>query len=52
MLGADAPRLVALSGYGSDQHRALALDAGFDTHIAKPIDVTQLRREIAAGKQP
>jgi len=49
-LGPDAPRLVALSGYGSDQHRALALDAGFDTHIAKPIDVTQLRREIAAAK--
>ena len=51
-LGAATPRLVALSGYGSDHHRALALDAGFDTHIAKPIDVTQLRHEIAdAGKR-
>jgi signal transduction histidine kinase len=44
-------RLVALTGYGSDQHRALALEAGFDTHIAKPIDVAQLRREIAAAKK-
>lgn len=49
-LGAATPRLVALSGYGSAQHRAAALEAGFDIHIAKPIDGTQLRRELAAAK--
>jgi signal transduction histidine kinase len=47
-LGPDAPRLVALSGYGSEQHRALALEAGFDTHIAKPMAAAQLHRELAA----
>jgi signal transduction histidine kinase len=51
-LGPNAPRLVALSGYGSEQHRALAIEAGFDIHIAKPIDAAQLRRELAAAKQP
>ncbi len=50
-LGDGAPRLVALSGYGSPQHRALALEAGFDVHIAKPIDSAQLRRELAAAAQ-
>jgi CheY-like chemotaxis protein len=42
----DTPRLVALSGYGSEQHRAL--EAGFDTHIAKPMAAAQLHRELAA----
>lgn len=46
------PRLVALSGYGSFEHRARALEAGFDAHIAKPIDVVHLRREIAALSGP
>lgn len=44
-----ASRLVALSGYGSPQHRAEALAAGFDEHIAKPISLAQLRRAIAAS---
>jgi signal transduction histidine kinase len=48
-LGPATPRLVALSGYGSHEHRARALEAGFDAHIAKPIDVAHLRREIAAA---
>ncbi|HET9623833.1 MAG TPA: response regulator [Kofleriaceae bacterium] len=46
-LGDRAPRLVALSGYGSEQHRAAAIAAGFDLHIAKPIDADKLRRELA-----
>lgn len=50
-LGAATPRLVALSGYGSLEHRARALEAGFDVHVAKPIDVVHLRREIAAAKK-
>jgi signal transduction histidine kinase len=48
-LGARAPRLVALSGYGSEQHRRRALEAGFDVHIVKPIDAVQLRRELTAA---
>ncbi|NVB78210.1 MAG: response regulator [Kofleriaceae bacterium] len=46
-LGTAAPRLIALSGYGSDEHRARALEAGFDEHMAKPIQMDQLRRTLA-----
>ena len=31
-------RLVALSGYGQASDRKLALAAGFDLHLAKPVD--------------
>jgi signal transduction histidine kinase len=41
-------RLVALSGYGSAEHRERAFAAGFDDHIAKPITHAQLRSCIAA----
>ena len=41
-------RLIALSGYGSDEHRELAFEAGFDDHIAKPITHAQLRGCLAA----
>jgi signal transduction histidine kinase len=50
-LGAATPRLVALSGYSSHEHCARALEAGFDAHVAKPIDVVHLCREIAAVKR-
>jgi PAS domain S-box-containing protein len=30
-------RLVALTGYGREQDRTLALDAGFDQHLTKPV---------------
>ena len=31
--------LVALTGYGQPEDRRRALDAGFDTHLTKPVDV-------------
>ena len=35
----DAPlMLVAVTGYGHDEARARSLGAGFDDHLAKPID--------------
>ena len=33
-----APRLVALTGYGTDADRQKTRDAGFDVHLAKPVD--------------
>jgi len=36
------PRLVAVTGYGQDKDRALALEAGFDDHIVKPVDLDDL----------
>jgi CheY-like chemotaxis protein len=34
--------LVAVSGYGTDSDRKRALEAGFDHHLTKPLDVTVL----------
>ncbi|MDP2273474.1 MAG: ATP-binding protein [Archangium sp.] len=35
-------RLVALTGYGQDRDRDRAREAGFDAHVVKPVDLTQL----------
>lgn len=33
---------IAMTGYGSDQDREMALQAGFDHHLLKPTDMDQL----------
>jgi CheY-like chemotaxis protein len=33
------PKLIALTGFGQESDRAQALDAGFDEHMVKPIDL-------------
>ena len=46
----DPPRrLYALTGYGLEQDRALALSAGFDDHLTKPIDPARLLELIERG---
>jgi len=35
--------LVSVSGYGDEDHRRCALDAGCDLHWVKPIDLDELR---------
>ncbi len=35
-------RLIALTGYGLDIDRRRALDAGFNVHVAKPVDLDRL----------
>jgi two-component system CheB/CheR fusion protein len=35
-------RLVALTGYGRPEDRQQCLNAGFDSHMVKPIDPVQL----------
>ena len=39
--------MVALSGYASAQDKAAAREAGFDTHLAKPISIHDLRAVLA-----
>ena len=34
--------LVALTGWGQDQHRRRSRDAGFDRHLIKPADAETL----------
>jgi signal transduction histidine kinase/ActR/RegA family two-component response regulator len=41
------PRLVALTGYGRDEDRHTALKAGFDAHLAKPVDPRRLLQIVA-----
>jgi len=35
--------LVAVSGWGQDADRARSLDAGFDHHLVKPVDIDVLQ---------
>jgi CheY-like chemotaxis protein/anti-sigma regulatory factor (Ser/Thr protein kinase) len=42
-------RLYALTGYGREQDRALALISGFDDHLIKPIDPPRLLELIERG---
>jgi signal transduction histidine kinase len=42
-------RLIALTGYGQDSDRARAIDAGFDAHLVKPVDMGRLMEVLEAG---
>ncbi|HEY8078719.1 MAG TPA: hybrid sensor histidine kinase/response regulator [Labilithrix sp.] len=39
-------RLVAVTGYGQSQDRKLAIEAGFDAHLTKPVGDQDLRRAM------
>jgi two-component system, chemotaxis family, CheB/CheR fusion protein len=40
----DAVRLIAVTGFGQEDDRRKALEAGFDAHLVKPVDLAELRR--------
>ena len=40
--------LVAITGYGQDNDRRLAKEAGFDRHLVKPIDLDALQDALAS----
>ena len=40
--------LVAVSGYGRDEDRRLALASGFDHHFLKPLDPDRLQRLLTS----
>lgn len=49
-------RLVALTGYGRQEDKLRCADAGFDTHLTKPVDISgitrileELRRDTAGN---
>ena len=50
-LGDGAPRLIALTGYGQPTDRVRSRQAGFASHLVKPIDAALLRQEIEAPLQ-
>lgn len=39
--------LVAVSGYGQPEDRKRALDAGFDMHLTKPVEIDSIRHLLA-----
>ena len=41
--------LVALTGYGQAEDQRRALDAGFDLHLTKPVDLVVLERVLGSG---
>jgi PAS domain S-box-containing protein len=43
-------RLIALTGWGQDEDRRRALDAGFDHHLTKPVDLDDLARLLRAAR--
>ena len=43
--------LVALTGYGHDEDRRRAMDAGFDQHLIKPVSMDQLGQLLASVKK-
>jgi len=42
--------LIAMTGYGRDEDRALAFEAGFDHHLVKPVDLAELERVLIQGR--
>lgn len=44
--------MVALTGYGQEEDRRRALDAGFDRHLTKPVDPLALRDVLGARHEP
>jgi PAS domain S-box-containing protein len=45
--GAQARVLVALTGWGSEADQARSLDAGFDLHLTKPVDIETVQRVLS-----
>jgi CheY-like chemotaxis protein len=46
-LGDATPILVALTGYGQQDDRRRSLEAGFDLHLVKPMDISIVRALLA-----
>jgi len=44
--------LVALSGWGQDADRLKSSKAGFDMHLVKPVDVSEIQRLLARRHEP
>jgi signal transduction histidine kinase len=47
--GCEACRLIALTGYGQEHDRKRSREAGFESHLVKPIDVDALLALVEAG---
>ncbi len=41
-LGDQAPRMIALTGYGADHDHMQSREAGFESHLTKPVQLGKL----------
>ena len=48
--GVQAPFLIAVTGYGESQDRNRALEAGFDAHLVKPVDMAVLESVLGRAQ--
>jgi CheY-like chemotaxis protein len=49
----DPVKLVAVTGFGQEEDRRKAMEAGFDAHLVKPVDVGEMRRILCLlGNRP
>ena len=48
--GTEAPTLIAVTGYSSEEDRRMARESGFHDFIAKPYDPQSLLKRLAAIK--
>ena len=46
-----AVQLIALSGYGRDEDRTRARDAGFNEHLTKPLQFEDLLQLLGTGRE-
>ncbi|MGE5863713.1 MAG: ATP-binding protein, partial [Rhizobacter sp.] len=46
-----ALRVIAMTGYGRQGERRSTLEAGFDAHLTKPVEMAQLHRVLASAAQ-
>jgi CheY-like chemotaxis protein len=44
-------RLIAVTAYGEDEYRRRSLEAGFEHHLVKPVDLDTLQR-VLTGPPP
>jgi CheY-like chemotaxis protein len=42
------PRLIALTGWGQPEDKRRTREAGFDTHLTKPVDAIELAELLEA----
>ena len=50
-LPADRHLLIAITGFGQARDRTRSVEAGFDHHLVKPIDFTELARLLASARR-
>ncbi|MGE0548247.1 MAG: ATP-binding protein [Kofleriaceae bacterium] len=51
-LGSQAPRMIAMTGYGQEHDRVRSLESGFEQHFVKPVSLDQLLLAIERAPKP